>query len=93
MLDERRLWPLIEARAAATPDARMLVDQDGRERTFAAYKERAERVAAALAGRGVGRDDVVAWQLPTWIEARVCLDFLDSRSSEPGAILGRGESP
>ena len=38
MLDAGNLWELLEARVAATPDAVMAIDQDGRSLTFAEYK-------------------------------------------------------
>jgi cyclohexanecarboxylate-CoA ligase len=65
------LWELLERRAEATPDARVLGDEAGREVTFAGLRDAAERVAAALHGRGVTRGDVVAWQLPTRIDTIV----------------------
>ena len=67
----RNLWELIEARVAATPDADMLVDQDGRRMTFAEFATAAGEMAAGLADLGVGAGDVVAWELPTWIETVV----------------------
>ena len=33
-LTARNLWELVEARAAATPDAEMLVDEAGNRMTF-----------------------------------------------------------
>jgi acyl-CoA synthetase (AMP-forming)/AMP-acid ligase II len=65
------LWDLVERRAAQTPDAPMVVDEHDRTITFGEYRDRAERVAAAFAATGVGRDTPVAWCLPTWIEALV----------------------
>ncbi|MGI9604075.1 MAG: AMP-binding protein [Acidimicrobiales bacterium] len=65
------LWELIEARVAATPDTEMLVDQTGRRMTFGEYKVAVEEMAAGLAEMGVGPGDVVAWELPTWIETVV----------------------
>lgn len=69
--DDLALWPLVVARAAATPDALMAVDAEGRRCTFAALRDTAERVAAAFAARGVGEGSVVAWILPTRHEAFV----------------------
>jgi acyl-CoA synthetase (AMP-forming)/AMP-acid ligase II len=66
MIEGRNLWELLENRVAATPDATMLVDQDGRGLTFAEYKAEAERAAAGLGRLGIGPGDVVSWQLPTW---------------------------
>jgi acyl-CoA synthetase (AMP-forming)/AMP-acid ligase II len=70
------MWRLIEERAARTPDALLAVDERDRELTFAAYRRRCEEVAAALLVGGDGRPPVaqgtvVAWQLPTWLEALV----------------------
>jgi len=65
------LWPLIEARAAATPDALFALDERGRSLTFAHYRDAALRCAAGLAALGVARDVRVAWQLPTRIDALV----------------------
>jgi len=62
------LWALLEARAAATPSAEALVDRSGRRVTFAELREEAETVAAGLTALGVSAGDVVAWELPTWIE-------------------------
>jgi len=76
MLEGDTLWELVEARAAATPEARMAVDESGRELTFAEFRDRSERVAAALHGRGIGPGDVVTWQLPTWLESMVLVAAL-----------------
>ncbi len=69
MLEATTLWELVERRAAATPDARMAVDEAGREITFGEFRDASERVAAALHARGIGAGDTVTWQLPTWIES------------------------
>ncbi len=66
LLDEPCLWSLIEARAAATPDALFALDERGESLSFAQYRERALRVASALCRRGVEEGDSVSWQLPTW---------------------------
>lgn len=76
MLQGRTLWELLERRVDATPDALMAVDEDMRTITFAEYWADAERAAAGLAAKGVGRGDVVAWQLPTWIESLVLVGAL-----------------
>ena len=71
------LWELVERRAALTPDAVMAVDEDERSMTFAEFRDRALRVAAGLHEQfGIGADDVVAWLLPTWIEAVVLVGAL-----------------
>ncbi|MER5182889.1 AMP-binding protein [Streptomyces sp. NPDC002896] len=63
----RTLWELVDRRAALTPDAPVLF-QDDRHLTFGALRDRAERVAAGLYDMGVRPGTVVAWQLPTRIE-------------------------
>ena len=55
------LWDLVEQRAADTPGARFVIDEDGRTLTFAEYRDASERAAAALAARGIGEGDVVSW--------------------------------
>jgi acyl-CoA synthetase (AMP-forming)/AMP-acid ligase II len=49
----------------------MLVDEAGRTLTFSGFRDRAERVAAGLAARGVGAGTPVSWQLPTRIDTVV----------------------
>jgi cyclohexanecarboxylate-CoA ligase len=65
----RDLWELIDNRVAATPDDEMLVDDAGQRVTFAEFQTRAEVMAAGLADLGLGADDNVSWQLPTWIDS------------------------
>lgn len=84
-LTARNLWELVEARAAATPDAEMLVDEQGHRMTFAQYRDAAEVMAAGLADLGVGAGDVVAWELPTWLETVVL--------AAAGARLGVVQNP
>ncbi len=71
MLQGETLWELVEARATASGQRCMAVDESGRSVTFGEFRDRSERVAAALAQRGIGPGDVVTWQLPTWLEAMV----------------------
>jgi acyl-CoA synthetase (AMP-forming)/AMP-acid ligase II len=87
MLEGRTLWDLVEARAAASPDARMAVDESGREMTFAEFRDRSERVAAALLARGVGPGSVVTWQLPTWFESMVLVAALARLGATQNPIL------
>jgi acyl-CoA synthetase (AMP-forming)/AMP-acid ligase II len=70
-VDRMALWELAEWRAHRTPDAVFAVDEDGQELTFAGYLDSCGQVAAGLHRLGVGRDDPVAWMLPTWIETLV----------------------
>ena len=48
VIDARQVWPLVEARSRATPDALCAVDESGARLTFGELRARAERVAAAL---------------------------------------------
>jgi acyl-CoA synthetase (AMP-forming)/AMP-acid ligase II len=65
------LWQLAEQRAAATPDAEMLVDETGRRVTFGAFADRARRVSGGLRAAGIEAGTPVTWQLPTTVEALV----------------------
>jgi len=69
--DVGSMWELVEARAAASGDHRMLVDEAGREITFGEFRDRCEVVAAGLHAMGVGPSTAVSWQLPTRIETIV----------------------
>lgn len=82
LTDWTSLWDLVERRSATSPDAPMLVDENGRRLTFAGYRDAALRVAAGLHARGVSEDTPVSWQLPTWIDATVLVGAL----SRLGAI-------
>jgi acyl-CoA synthetase (AMP-forming)/AMP-acid ligase II len=63
----------LEGWARTAPDR--IAIADGRVRLgFAEYYRRAERLAAHLAGLGLGADDVVAIQLPNWSEFAVALN-------------------
>jgi cyclohexanecarboxylate-CoA ligase len=78
-------WPLLEARAAATPDALFALDEQGRTLSFAQYRDAALRCAAGLAALGISRDMRVSWQLPTRIDALVLAAAL--------ARLGAAQNP
>jgi acyl-CoA synthetase (AMP-forming)/AMP-acid ligase II len=81
-LTARNLWELVEARAAATPDAEMLVDEAGTRMSFLEYRDAAERMAAGFHELGIGAGDVVTWELPTWLDTIV----LASALSRLGAV-------
>ncbi|SHN18484.1 class I adenylate-forming enzyme family protein [Cryptosporangium aurantiacum] len=72
------LYDLVAARAEATPDALLVVDERRRRMTFGQFRDAVERTAAGLVGRGVGAGTVVSWQLPSWIET-IVLTFALSR--------------
>ena len=81
------LWDLVEQRAADTPDARFVVDENGRTLTFREYRDACERAAAHFHERGIGEGDVVSWQLPTWIEAMVLVGGLARLGAVQNPIL------
>jgi acyl-CoA synthetase (AMP-forming)/AMP-acid ligase II len=86
-LTQPTLWKLIEARAAATPDALLVVDEHDRTMTFAAYRDACLRAAAGLAALGVGEGTAVSWQLPTWIESFVLVGALARLGAVQNPIL------
>lgn len=65
------LRALTEQRAAASPDAEMLVDSSGQRVSFGEFQRRATAAAAALEARGVGPGSPVSWQLPTTVDTFV----------------------
>jgi cyclohexanecarboxylate-CoA ligase len=69
--DVGSMWELVEARAAASADRLMLIDEAGRTITFGDFRHRCEVVAAGLHAMGVGPSTPVSWQLPTRIETVV----------------------
>lgn len=88
MLEGTTLWELVEKRAAESGDARMAVDESGRSITFAEFRDRAERVAAALhTEHGIGAGDTVTWQLPTWIESMLLVAAIARLGARQNPIL------
>jgi acyl-coenzyme A synthetase/AMP-(fatty) acid ligase len=69
--DVGTVWELVAARAGASADRRMLVDESDRTITFGEFHRRCEVTAAGLHAMGVGPSTVVSWQLPTRIETVV----------------------
>jgi cyclohexanecarboxylate-CoA ligase len=69
-------WELIVRRAEASGDRPMLFDEGSRRLTFGSFRDRAERVAAALYARGIGPGTRVAWQLPTRISTALVMAAL-----------------
>lgn len=62
---------LLEARAAATPDALFAQDESGTALTFGVLHDRVRSVAAGLLADGVRVGDVVSWQLPNRVDTIV----------------------
>ncbi|MEX2556207.1 MAG: AMP-binding protein [Actinomycetota bacterium] len=87
MLEARTLWELIEKRAEATPDARLVVDERGDSLTFGGFRDQAERAAAGLLAMGVGEGTVVSWQLPSWKESIVLVAALSRLGAVQNPIL------
>jgi cyclohexanecarboxylate-CoA ligase len=81
------LWPLLDARAAATPDAQFALDERGRTLTFAQFRDAALRCAAGLAALGIARDVPVSWQLPTRLDALVLCAALARLGAVQNPIL------
>jgi len=66
----------------------MAVDEDGREMTFADYRERVARAAAGLAVEyGIGAGDVITWQLPTWLESMVLVGAIARLGAVQNPVL------
>lgn len=87
MLQGRTLWELVEARAEVSGPECTATDESGRSMSFAELRDRSERVAAALASRGIGPGDVVTWQLPTWLESMVLAAALARLGAVQNPIL------
>ncbi len=67
----RTMWDLVVRRAERSGDRPMLMDAEDRVLTFGGLADRAARVAAGLAGMGIGPGSTVSWQLPTSIDTVV----------------------
>ena len=76
MNDGLGLWELVEARADATPDTVLGVDESGRRLDAAGLRDAAERAAAGLHALGVAAGTPVSWMLPTWLESMVLVTAL-----------------
>ena len=87
MLAGSTMWELINARADATPDALLAVDEEMRTITFGEFAIEAERAAAGLAAIGVTEGTVVTWQLPTWIESLVLVAALGRLGAVQNPVL------
>ncbi|MEO8691956.1 MAG: AMP-binding protein [Acidimicrobiales bacterium] len=75
-MNEPTLWDVLERRVAATPDRLCVVDERGVRLSFAELADNAREVAAGLHDLGVRPGQVIAWQLPTWIETVVVFTAL-----------------
>lgn len=64
LLDEPTISANLELRARTSPDDLGLADEHGEALTWAQLDAAVDRVAAGLAGEGIGRGTRVCWQLP-----------------------------
>src|SRR5262249_81126 len=87
VIEGATLWELVEARAAATPDALFAVDERDRRLTFGDYRDAALRVGAGLHERGIGAETAVSWMLPTTLEALVLAAALARLAAVQNPIL------
>ena len=71
-----------DAAVAKHPGRTALVTPE-RSYTFAQFKEESDALAAGLLGAGIGKGDIVAVQLPNWVE--MC--FLQIALSRIGAVI------
>ena len=81
------LWQSIEARAAATPDKRMAIDERDRTMTFGEYRAACEVAAAGFSDLGVGVATPVTWILPSTFEALVLAGALARLGARQNPIL------
>ena len=81
------LVALVEARARATPEAVLLVDDAGRRMTCGELSRESERVAVHLSRMGVGAGSVVSWILPTGIDAVVVMVALSRLGTIQNPII------
>ena len=89
-------WPqpslsaALAQRGRTSPDRPYLIEgqrDGGRSCTFAELKARADAMAHALLGLGVCAGDVVAWQLPNWIEAPALACAIDQIGAISNPII------
>ena len=80
-------WELVVRRADESPDRTMVTDDLGRTLTCRQYRDRAERVAAALFELGVRAGATVSWQLPTAVEAGVLMAALARLNAVQNPVL------
>jgi len=87
MIESTSFWPLVEERAAATPDDRFAVDARDREITFGEYRSAALHTARALSALGVLPGKTVSWMLPTRIESMILIAALARLGAIQNPIL------
>ena len=90
--ESRGEWPVagaaawLRSRVRREPNRSFLID--GKRRlTFAEFAARAAKLACGLRGLGLGAGDVVAWQLPSWVEGALLTVALDALGAVATPIL------
>ncbi len=78
---------LVDARAEATPDRVLMVDDKGRRLTSRAFRDESLRVAAVLRLLGIGEGTLVSWILPTGIDALVVMAALSRLGAVQNPII------
>jgi cyclohexanecarboxylate-CoA ligase len=84
------LWTMLAERAQRTPERVFVIEgrrEGGRTHTFADLEARAGRIATALHSLGIGRGDVVSWQLPNWFEAAALAAAIDRLGAVSNPII------
>ena len=78
---------LVDARADATPDHLLLVDEQGRRVTCRDFRDESLRLAAHLGASGIGARTVVSWILPTRIDTLLVMAALSRLGAVQNPIV------
>ncbi|HWF17586.1 MAG TPA: AMP-binding protein [Acidimicrobiales bacterium] len=81
------LVDLLDARAKASPDHTLLVDEEGRRMTCAELRHGSIHVAERLAVAGIGPNSLVSWVLPTAIDTLVVTAALSRLGAMQNPII------
>ena len=76
MIEATSFWDLVNARAEATPDGLMGLDESLNTMTFAQFRDAAERLAAGLYAQGATPGSSISWILPTRFDALLLMAAL-----------------
>jgi cyclohexanecarboxylate-CoA ligase len=85
--DSASLSELVDARADATPNHLLLVDEDGRRVTCGEFREASCRLAAQLGASGIDAGTVVSWILPTRIDTVLVMAALSRLGAVQNPIV------
>ncbi len=81
------LSDLVDARADATPDHLLLVDEEDRRVTCGEFRDASRRVAVDLGASGIGARTVVSWILPTRIDTLLVMAALSRLGAVQNPIV------